>query len=129
MPHGIASPKSGHHFTKASLSDSSGATRRSNRTTEKHTIDSIHGPFQRYPMRDFFWHPRKKPAGFTPKPSIFHQGNNFNKRLGHGDGPNLAAPKRVDALAGEHVIMSVAWLSLSGCCSRHIVGEKHMEKS
>jgi hypothetical protein len=45
-----------------------------------------------------------------PNPSI-DQGNNFNKRLGHGDGPNLAAPKRVDALAGEHVIMSVAWWS------------------
>ena len=37
-------------------------------------------------------------------------GNNFNKRLGHGDGPNLSAPKRVDALQGEHVIMSVTWM-------------------
>lgn len=37
---------------------------------------------------------------------LYTFGNNFNKRLGHGDGPNLAAPKRVDALAGEHVIMS-----------------------
>eukprot|EP00438_Fugacium_kawagutii_P014849 Skav234823 [mRNA] locus=scaffold69:930843:938002:- [translate_table: standard] len=35
-------------------------------------------------------------------------GNNFNKRLGHGDGPNVAAPKRVEALAGEHVIMSAS---------------------
>lgn len=37
---------------------------------------------------------------------LYTFGNNFNKRLGHGDGPNLAAPKRVEALAGEHVIMS-----------------------
>jgi len=42
----------------------------------------------------------------TLQGELYTFGNNFNKRLGHGDGPNLSAPKRVDALQGEHVIMS-----------------------
>lgn len=91
---------------------------RENKSTIREKLRGLHPPkhsFQKPPLVFVFTYFRKK---FIEKLGVskilfdlhLFSGNNFNKRLGHGDGPNLSAPKRVDALQGEHVIMSVTWM-------------------
>ncbi|CAE8594916.1 unnamed protein product [Polarella glacialis] len=45
-------------------------------------------------------------AAVTSAGELFTFGNNFKGRLGHGEGPAVREPRRVLALAGEHVLMA-----------------------
>lgn len=57
-------------------------------------------------------------AVVTATGALFTFGNNYKGRLGHGEGPALRSPRRVEALAGEFVIAAACGSEHTGALVR-----------